>query len=112
MQNLLTNEAFDVKYCGGPDHLPRHNCPLVTEGKCSLVAGADVVVHSLNLDRADQAGVLKGIREAYPDTPVVVEIPTPVMEKHAELLDGFTLVPMPATRTSLLDAVRHALSGA
>ncbi len=112
MQKLLTDEAFDVQYCGGPDHLRRHRCPLVTQGKCSLVEGADVVVHSLNLDRADQAAVLRGIREVHPDTPVVVEVPTPVLEKHADLLEGFTIVPMPATSTSLVNAVRHALSGA
>ena len=112
MQKLLTDEAFDVQYCGGPDHLRRHECPLVTEGRCSLVEGADVVVHSLNLDRPDQAEVLRTMRELHPDTPVVVEVPTPVLEKHAELLEGFTIIPLPATRKSLMDAMRHALSGA
>jgi hypothetical protein len=112
MQELLKNAAFDVQYCGGPDRLRGHRCPLVTEGRCSLVEGADVVVHSLNLDRPDHAAVLQGIRDLHPDTPVVVEVPTPVMEKHADLLDGFTIVPMPATRAALTNAVRHALSGA
>jgi len=111
-QKLLIDEAFDVQYCGGPDLLRRQRCPLVTEGRCALVDGADVVVHSLNLDRPDHAAVLRRMRELHPDTPVVVEVPTPVLEKHADLLDGFTIVPMPATRVALTDAVRHALSGA
>lgn len=112
MQKLLTDAAYDVQTCGGPDCLKRHRCPLVTEEKCSLVEGADVVVHGLNLERPDQAAVLQAIRDRHPDTPVVVEVPTPIREKHANLLDGFTIVPMPATRETLIDAVRHALSGA
>ena len=112
MQRALEDSAFDVLTCGGPDHLKRNRCPLVAEGRCSLVEGADVVVHGLNVNRPDQAAVLQGIRDRYPDTPVVVEVPTPLREKHEKLLDGFTIVRMPATRERLIDAVRHALSGA
>ena len=112
MQKLLEGAAYDVQTCGGPDHLKRHRCPLVTEGKCSLVEGADVVVHGLNINRPDQAAVLQAIRDRHPETPVVVEVPTPVRAKHAGLLDGFTIVPMPATQATLTDAVHHALSGA
>lgn len=111
MQNLLKDEAFDVQYCGGPDHLRGHRCPLVTEGRCALVEGADVVVHSLNPDRPDQAAVLRAIKKLHPDTPVVVEVPTPAREAHADLLEGCTIVPMPATRTAIIDGVRRALSG-
>jgi DNA-binding NtrC family response regulator len=111
MQRLLKDAAFAVECCGGPDHLRKHRCPLVEGGRCALVEGADVIVHSLNPDRADQAAVLRAIRELHPQTPVVVEVPRPAMEAHAALLEGCTIVPMPATRATITDAVRRALSG-
>jgi len=106
---VLESEGFEVAICGGPDAFRRHRCPLVATGKCALAAGADVIVHGLNPDRSEHAAVLQSLRTLHPDTPRVVEIPGPTRERHTELLEGSTVVPMPVTRAALVTAVHSRL---
>jgi len=110
-EHVLQDAGFEVAVCGGPDRLPHHECPLVDEGRCSLAENADAVVHSLNPDRPDHAAVLRALQDRLPGVPVVVEVPAPSMVRHEELLAGCTVLPAPATRTSLVDAVRAVLPG-
>lgn len=111
IERALEDEGFEVSICGGPDALPKHRCPLVANGACGLVDGADVVVHSLNPDRPEHRSVLQSLRTLHPSTPLVVEVPVPSQERHAELLEGCTVLSVPATRETLLDAVRAATAG-
>ena len=110
VERVLENAGYEVAVCGGPDNLARHECPLVFTGACSLVSGADVVVHSLNPDRSEHAEVLRALRAKHPDTPIVVEVPGPSAARHAGLLDGCVVVPFPASRESLVGAVEEALA--
>jgi hypothetical protein len=110
VERVLEEAGYEVMVCGGPENLSKRSCPLVIDGSCDLVAGADVIVHSLNLDRPEHAEVLRAIRSKYPHTPVVVEVPGPTIARHQGLLDGCEIVAFPANRDALLGAVAGALA--
>jgi hypothetical protein len=109
IERVLAAEGYDVSVCGGPDRLRGHRCPLIAEGRCGLAEGADVIVHSLNPDRLEHLTVLRGLRSRYPHTPLVVEVPTPAVERHRGVLSGCTVVAMPVTRDTLVSAVASSL---
>lgn len=108
--DFLESEGADVAVCGGPDALKRHRCPLVFGEDCDLATGADLVVHGLNPDRPEHAEVLRALQAKHPDTPVIVEVPKPSAERHPGLLADCFVVPLPATRVSLREAVQRALA--
>ena len=110
VERVLESAGCEVAVCGGPDELIGHACPLVFSESCDLVSGADLVVHSLNLDRPEHVEVLRALRSRHPDTPVIVEVPGPTAARHEGLLDGCVVVPFPVTRASLLDALETALA--
>jgi len=112
IEQVLDRAGYDVAVCGGPDALRGHRCPLIAEGRCGLAEGADVIVHSLNPDRLEHLTVLRGLRARHPHTPLVVEVPTPAVKRHPGVLTGCTILPLPATRESLLRAVRSSLESA
>jgi CheY-like chemotaxis protein len=112
VERVLEEAGYEVAVCGGPDHLAHHECPLVFSDECALVAGADLVVHSLNPDRHENAEVLRALRAKHPDTPVVVEVAGPAAAHHEGLLAGCTVVAFPVTRDSLVEAVAGALPDA
>ena len=105
MERVLESEGFEVAICGGPDAL-RGRCPLIASGRCALAADADIIVHGLNPDRLEHAVVLHALRSHHPETPRIVEVPGPAAKRHAELLEGSTVLSMPTTRATLLRAVR------
>jgi hypothetical protein len=108
-ERVLRRHGYDVVSCGGPDHLRHHACPLLTDGRCTAVDGADVIVHSLNPDHARNAAVLRQLRSTYGEVPTVVEVPGPAVDRHRALLDGCVTLRFPATEATLLDAVHEAL---
>lgn len=110
VEKVLEDAGCEVAVCGGPDQLVNQACPLIYEGTCDLVAGADLVVHSLNLDRPEHAEVLRALRSMHPEVPLIVEVPGPSAARHVGLLDGCVVIPFPATRESLLDALGTALA--
>lgn len=110
LERFLEDEGCEVLCCGGPDALHRHRCSLVFDEDCALAAGADVIVHGLNPDRPEHAEVLRALRARHPDTPLVVEVPAPTAARHPGLLDGCVVVPFPATRDSLREALGRALA--
>jgi hypothetical protein len=110
-ERVLQDAGYEVAVCGGPDRLPDHECPLVHDGRCGLSEGADAIVHSLNLDRPEHAAVLRALRDRLPDVPIVVEVPAPAMVRHEALLSTCRVLPAPATRVSLTDAVQSVLPG-
>lgn len=107
---LLMEEGYAVAVCEGPDCRQARRCPLVATGECDLAAKADVIVHSLDLNRPDHAEVLRALRGRYPAARIVVEIPEPSVARHRELLEGCSVLHSPATRTSLTHAVGTAVA--
>jgi len=102
---LFKQAGFDVAFCSGPGEDP-DACPLLRDGQCPLVAGADAVLHSLD----PASGVAAAIRRQRPDLPVVT------VQRPRE--DG-SLPPVPAGCTPLpsacsvrgqIEAVQRALT--
>jgi len=108
-EKILREAGYDVAVCGGPTTFRRARCPVVTTGRCALAEGSDVIVHALNPDRPLNASVLQALKDRYPETPVVVEIPEPALRVHADLLAGCHALRFPMTRRSLLAAVDAAM---
>lgn len=110
-ERVLREGGYDVAVCGGPTAFRRACCPVVTTGRCAVAEEVDVIVHALNPDYPLNASVLQALKDRYPETPIVVEVPDPAAERHAELLAGCHALRSPMTRASLLQAVDEALSG-
>lgn len=108
-ERILREGGYDVATCGGPTTFRRARCPVVTTGRCALAEEADVIVHALNPDHPLNASVLQALKDRYPETPIVVEVPGPAVERHTDLLASCSVLPFPMTRESLLDAVEAAL---
>jgi DNA-binding NtrC family response regulator len=108
LANILADRGYSVRTCGGPEATD-DRCPLVESGQCDGVALADVVVHSMRRHDPRNREVLEKILERYPDTPVVVEAPRPLVERHPDDYAECTVIFQPLTRTTLLDAVEAAL---
>ncbi len=108
---VLREHGYAVAACAGPQSRSSGVCPLVDEGACGLVAGADVVVHALDVADAGNRAILSSIRERVPETPVVVEVgPDPEGPGRTEV-SGVERVGYPMTRQALLDAVDRATEG-
>jgi DNA-binding NtrC family response regulator len=109
LEHLLSRAGYQVAVCPGPARLPDRSCPLVETGHCALASGADVVLNDLHLgDRTNEA-VLQALQDAYPATPIVVEIPQPDVARHEALLRGCQVMFMPATAAQILRSVGDAL---
>lgn len=93
MVRSLHEAGFDVTTCAGPRVLHAGGCPLVETSDCPAVGRASAVIHDLDLDDADDREVLLTLRARYPQLPVVVETPTASALRHADVLDGCTVVP-------------------
>jgi DNA-binding NtrC family response regulator len=103
----LDAAGFDVTVCGGPAALPGHVCPLVDGVPCPWVDHADVVVHDLDLDKAEHRAVLRTLRRTHPDIPVGLELPTATARQHAALLHGCRVI-YPFDMDRLVQAVTDA----
>jgi hypothetical protein len=102
---VLRDAGYDVATCTG-EHPDGHDrCPLLEQGRCGLVAGADVVVSTCSLQRGDAVLAVLGSQGS---TPIVFEAPEPDFERYAHLADEATLIPTPVTTQALLDAVEAA----
>ena len=66
--SLFREAGFEVAFCSGPGH-DAQACPLLRGQPCSLVAGADVVLHGLD----PNLGIAAAIRHERPELPVVIE---------------------------------------
>lgn len=102
--SLLTQAGFDVAYCSGPDEAGR-DCPVLRGQRCPLLAGADVVLHGLDLE----LGVAAAIRRQHPDATVLAE------QGHADdgpaeqLPDGWLPIARECSVPGQIAALRRAL---
>jgi DNA-binding response OmpR family regulator len=109
-ENLLLEEGYDVSTCRGPAG-QAGRCPLVTDGDCARVEEADVILFSLRLTDDRCLDVLRTLRAAVPETPIVVEIAQPKVADYAADLVGCHILPLPYTRETVGAAISAALSG-
>ncbi len=108
---LLEAAGYDVASCGGPRHLPGHECALVAHDRCPLVDGADLVVSSLGISDPANRAVLTALRRRRSQIPVIVEVTTPRLEELHATVPGCRTIPYPVTPHNLLAAVDAALPG-
>ena len=102
---ILAGAGYDVSVCPGPDTSRGLLCPLVEDGGCRLAQGADVVLNSLSLSRPESRDVVRCLRSQVPDTPVIVEVPTPRATRYADILEGCQVEPFPMTSGRVRQAV-------
>lgn len=97
-----------VLFCGGPASAHDGVCPLVAGEGCAYVDAADVVVHHLDMNRAESREVLAALRREHPERPVVALVWRTDLAPHADLLDGCEVVEFPWTMPKLRAALETA----
>ena len=105
---LRNKEGYAVACCNGPDR-EHGRCPLVLGEACPAAEEADVIVHGLRLGSEDNRSVLVALRAAFPDKPVVVEVPKPEIARYEDDLAGCHVVPFPYRRETLAEAIDATL---
>ncbi len=110
LTQILTKNGYSVCGCGGPEATDQR-CPLAEGHECPAVEGADVVVHSMRHSDPRNREVLLEIQRRYPDVPMVVEVPKPVVDRHPDDFENVRVVPQPMTSRALLEAVGEVLAG-
>ena len=127
---VLREAGYEVEVCHGPLEPPerrrwpraieyfedpqqpqpsgeRTRCPLLEQGRCSLVEGADVVVSTTSL--ADGREIIAALRSAHP-AGLVVEATAPQLADDGQLAEGAVVIEQPVTAESLRAAVEQALA--
>jgi hypothetical protein len=126
--DLLREAGYDVAMCGGPtaetERVPwfrrlfradpqpierqeRTLCPLVAEGHCPLVEGADVVVSTTTL--TDGREILATL-SARPSPALVVEGTSSELERDSDAIGNSVQIPLPVLPRQLVEAVERARS--
>jgi DNA-binding response OmpR family regulator len=100
--------GYAVAVCPGPQG--HGQCPLTGPAGCAPAHDADLVVCSLGYEREAAREVLRELRTRYPDTPLMVEVPSDIDAEVRELLDGCHQLPASATPEQIVAAVQ-SLSG-
>jgi hypothetical protein len=106
---ILREAGYEVLTCAGPDSLAGRPCPVVLGTDCPGVAGADVVVSSLRVEKDGGRAVITGLRARYPDIPLVVDAPPAAVADHADALEGCHVI-FPLTARTLVEAVDTVLA--
>jgi DNA-binding NtrC family response regulator len=107
LTSALREAGYGVAVCPGP--LETERCPLTGPEGCAIAHGADVVVSSLGLERAEARDVLQALRARCPNVPLVVEVGAGLGSEWPDLLRGCELVYSPVGPEELVAAVRRAL---
>jgi hypothetical protein len=107
----MRDAGYDVAICAGPTRASDRTsapvaCPLLVDGRCALVEYADVVVSTTDL--GDSQRLLATLsRRTSP--ALVVEATKPTIDRGDYELGDATVVEVPVTEGTLLDAVADAL---
>ncbi len=96
--------GYAVGVCPGPRG--HGQCPLTGPAGCAPAHDADLVVCSLGYEHEAAREVLRELRTRYPDTPLVVEVPTTMDADLQGLLEGCSQLPAPATPGQVVAAVQ------
>ncbi|HUY86325.1 MAG TPA: hypothetical protein VMU77_04370 [Acidimicrobiales bacterium] len=105
--NILGRAGYDVLNCPGPEWHIKTTCPLVTEGHCELVDGADIVLCALDLKNAQSNEIFENLRSNSANKPVVV----PVAETPGVDMSGCQVFRRPLTTQRLTAALDEAAAG-
>ena len=90
-----------------PPDEARQTCPLLVNGRCSLVDQADVVVSTTDLGESQSVLAALSNRSA---PRLVVESSKAVLDRGGHEIGDATVVEVPVTEKTLLEAVSEALS--
>lgn len=117
--DALREAGYEVATCLGPTPAHEHGpwyrrrrsregdpCPLLGQGSCPLVDGADVVVSTTQL--TDNREILAALR-ARRSPPVVVEGTTADLEQDGDVVGDARKIEQPVTPDLLLAAVNEVL---
>lgn len=110
LTQVLHRNGYSVRACGGPEAMDA-KCALVDRGECEGAGGADVIVHSMRHSDERNREVLRELRAQHPDTPIVVEVPRPVVDQYPDDFERCRVVPQPMTSNALLEALDEVLAG-
>jgi hypothetical protein len=105
--SLFQDAGFDVAFCRGPGSDP-DACPLLRGQQCTLVAGADVVLHGLD----PGLGVAPAIRRHRPELPMVIEQPRQEHGTAYPVPAGCVPLPYPCSVSGQIDALLRAEAAA
>jgi hypothetical protein len=112
--DVLREAGYDVAMCGGPTAEGQHGeqgehtlCPLLTEGHCPLVEGADVVVSTTQLTNSREILATLSSRR----TPaLVVEGTTADLARDSEVIGNSVEITLPVMPSQIVEAVERARS--
>ncbi len=108
ISTVLRRAGYRTVGCAGPEG-SGHRCTLAAGQGCGAAEQADVVVHALRRSDHRNLEALRALRQRLPGTPVVVEVPRSLVERHPGDYRGCVVVDPPLTGPVLLDAVAEAL---
>lgn len=108
--SFLRQHGFAAIACPGPEGCDER-CSLAAGHGCAAAEQADVVVHALQSADLRNREALQALRHRLPGTPVVVEVPAPVVERRPDDYAGCIVVDTPMSNDELLEAVETALAG-
>ena len=96
--------GYSVAVCPGPRG--RRRCPLTGPAGCAPAHDADLVVCSLGYEQETAQEVLRELRTQYPDTALLVAVPSEIDVDLRDLLEGCHQVPATATPQQVVAAVQ------
>lgn len=105
---VVARRGVDVAVCTGPGDGVR--CPLLRDGACELIDGADVVVNLLAND--DGRRIADATLSQRRPAQLVYEVRLSETCRNGPPPEGAELVPTPVTQRSLLEAVDAAIGRA
>jgi len=111
--DILRDAGYEVAMCAGPtasvpgERQERTLCPLIGEGHCPLVEGADVVVSTTYL--ADGREILTTL-SARSSPALVVEGTSDDLERNSDVIGDAVRVKFPVLPEQIVEAVERARS--
>ena len=111
-EEVLRDAGYEVASCVGPARVGagesgRRTCPLLTDGECSLVSGADVVISTTSL--GDSRAILATL-SARISPRLIVEGTKLELARNKDVTPDAIEVAQPVTPDALLAAVAKALA--
>lgn len=109
ISTVLQRAGYATVCCPGPEGSGQR-CTLAAGRGCQAAEHADVVIHALRRSDHRNLEALRALRQRLPGTPVVVEVPPSLVERHPEDYAGCVVIDPPLTGPALLEAVAEALA--
>lgn len=110
VKEALTIPGVAVTYCPGPAWGTRLPCPVTVGCACWRAEEADVVISALGLGEREGREIVAGLRQRYPDLPVVVLAWRSDVGAGRTDIEGCEVVVFPWTTRKLRDAIGRATS--